>query len=403
MKITLTKSGRSGKFFIVEGTNTLKNAEGIFYGIQSLYDFSQIDLSNLESGKSLLESAGTAKQFSGNLQKLKNGEWMFSSSKFTSFTSDLKNLINGRSMFSSSDIVTFNSDLSSLVNGSNMFSWSDLKSFTTTNLNSILIADYMFERTDIQTFTTNVSKLKIGDNMFQYCDKLETIQSDFSSLVIGGYLCFYCTNLKNFDGKLLSNLVTGSKAFTNCKLNASSVLKISNNIKDINSLFANPIVVTSWPDKNNCADGLYKYKDRESYLYSITVDGTVYQCGMGATERGWPGDIDIDIDTTNLTETDLQTIQSAVQTMTNKGWTVTSNTITSSAAANNDEGQNDTSVYARLETEDVKNPTHYDKDGNGVFLSVVKSVFSKREHHYTLFASKEDAENYFGLTRIEQQ
>lgn len=87
--------------------------------------------------------------------------------------------------------------------------------------------------------------------------------------------------------------------------------------------------------------------------------------------------------------------------MTNKGWTVTSNTITSSAAANNDEGQNDTSVYARLETENVKNPTHYDKDGNGVVLSVVKSVFSKREHYYTLFASKEDAENYFGLTRIE--
>ena len=87
--------------------------------------------------------------------------------------------------------------------------------------------------------------------------------------------------------------------------------------------------------------------------------------------------------------------------MTDKGWIVTSNTITSSAAANNDEGQNDTSVYARLYTENVKNPTHYDKDGNGVVLSVVKSVFSKREHCYTLFASKEDAENYFGLTRIE--
>jgi hypothetical protein len=111
------------------------------------------------------------------------------------------------------------------------------------------------------------------------------------------------------------------------------------------------------------------------------------------------GKITIHVDDT-LSETDKNTIRLHFNTIESKGWTVDSNLSTTAALSEDDEPIEDTSVFVKLEEANEHIVTHIDKDGNKVILRNAKYVGGQRQNEWTLFASLEGAEQFFGLTRI---
>lgn len=205
-----------------------------------------------------------------------------------------------------------------------------------------------------------------------------------------------CEMLTNFNCSL-ANFVAGYWLFRGCSLSAQSVMNIANNIKDVNSLLKNAKVITSWTGSETWADGCYKHNTSGQYLYLETIDGKKYESHFG--NSGEPGQIHIDV-SENMSESDLTILSNALDIMAGKGWSVYSNTIPDTVSIS-DDGTKSSAVYVEVLYDYFDTPTYKDKDGKPVHMTVVKSIYSAREHNYKLFPSKEEAEIFYGLTPIE--
>lgn len=190
----------------------------------------------------------------------------------------------------------------------------------------------------------DLNSLSEADYMFYECSNLISFEGDLSSLVEGRYM-FCNSNLTTFSSNLAS-LTAANAMFSGCKLNVESVENIASSINTYNG-----------------------------------------------------GQITIHVDDT-LSTSNKNTILSHFNTIQQKGWTVNSNLSTTAALNEDDEPIEDTSVYVKLEEANDYHCTHTDKDGNKVILHNAKYVGGPRQHEWTLFASVEGAEQFFGLTRI---
>ena len=309
------------------------------------------DTNNLTDGSYLFYGDKTLTLWDNDLSSLKIGKTMFHScTNLSSFERDLSNLTIGEMMFYyCPKLTSFSSDLSSLTNGNDMFhSCGNLISFTS-DLSSLTDGSYMFDIcTKLSSFTSDLSSLTIGEAMFQQCKNLTSFSIDLSSLTDGRYMFAGCTNLTSFTSDL-SSLNMGINMFHNCKLNAASVKNIADTINTYNG-----------------------------------------------------GRITIHVDDT-LSETDKNTILSHFNTISNKGWTVDSNL--STVATVNEDGEivESTMVCAKVDESYDDYYTHLDNNGNKVILRTAKMVIGPRENEWTVFASLEDAEQHFGLTRVDQE
>ena len=197
----------------------------------------------------------------------------------------------------------------------------------------------------IISFSYDLPSLRYANYMFNNCVKLVTFKSKLDALTNAFGMFSGCESLTTFTSNL-GSLTDGTDMFNGCKLNVSSVENIANTIN--------------------------------------TYTG---------------GQITIHVDDT-LSVTDKNTILSHFTTIEGKGWTVDSNLSTTVALSEDDEPIEDTSVFVKLEEANGYHCTHTDKDGNKVILRNAKYVGGPRQHEWTLFASLEGAEQFFGLTRI---
>lgn len=297
-------------------------------------------------------------QLEGDWSKLISGKFFFYENLvFKKWDKDLSALKNGKCMFYRSGITSFEGDLSSLVDGSDMFCWTDLLSFSTTNLLKLEIGDHMFwlkqyPSGSMTSFTYNLPVLTTAKYMFSDCIDLTTFESSLVSLSSAYCMFQGCESLTTFKSNLKS-LISATSMFSSCKLNVASVKNIADTIKNINGI-------------------------------SLTAAD---------------GKITIDIDDT-LSNSNKNTILSHFTTIEGKGWTVDSNLSTTAALSEEGEPIDDTSVYVKLEEANDHHCTHTDKDGNKVILRSAKYVGGPKQHEWTLFASLEGAEQFFGLTRI---
>lgn len=290
-------------------------------------------------------------QLEGDWSQLINGDHLFLyNSNLKEWNKDLSALKYGSNMFNRCALLSFKGDLSSLIDGEGMFSWSDLESFTTTNLLKLENGQLMFSKSSssvnsITSFSYDLTSLKYANYMFGDCGKLVTFKSKLNALTDGFGMFEGCKSLTTFTSNL-GSLTDGKYMFNQCKLNVSSVANIASTIK---------------------------------------------------THSG--GEISIDIDDT-LSNSNKNTILSHFTTIQGKGWTVDSNLSTTAALSEDDEPIEDTSVFVKLEEANDYYCTHTDKDGNKVILRSAKYVGGQRQNEWTLFASIEGAEQFFGLTRI---
>lgn len=287
-------------------------------------------------------------EISGDLSKLKSGKGIFSSIGYiTDFSYDLPLLVDAQLMFNKCyNLTTFTSNLSSLTKGSEMFqNCSNLTTFNA-DLSSLENGVRMFYYcSSLTTFNANLISLTKGGDMFVGCKKLSSFTSDLRSLTDGEYMFSGCTILSSFTSDLRS-LTKGNRMFNNCKLNASSVENIANTIN--------------------------------------TYTG---------------GQITIHVDAT-MSDEDKSLVLSYFNAISVKGWTVDSNLSTVATANEDGEIVESTMICAKVDESYNDYYTHLDNDGNKVILSTAKMVIGSRENEWTVFASLEDAEQFFGLTRI---
>lgn len=311
-----------------------------------------IEYDKLEIGDSLMNNNNYLREWRCPLPKLTSGKKMFQKCvELTTFTTDLSSLTNGDYMFTGCyNLTSFRGDLSSLVNGYWMFHtcW-ELTSFTS-NLSSLTKGNRMFYHChNLTSFTSVFNSLTNGESMFFACARLTTFESDLSSLTNGDFMFGGCSALTTFTSDL-SSLTNGSGMFQSCKLNVESVENIASSINTYNG-----------------------------------------------------GQITIHVDDT-LSETDKNTILSHFTTISvNKGWTVDSNL--STVATVNEDGEivESTMVCAKVDEPYDDYYTHLDNNGNKVILRTAKMVIGPRENEWTVFASLEDAEQHFALTRVDQE
>ena len=290
-------------------------------------------------------------QLEGDWSQLINGDNLFFyNNNLKEWNENLSALKYGNSMFNRCALFSFNGDLSSLIDGGEMFNWSSLESFTTTNLLNLENGQSMFGKNpssdkSIISFSYDLPSLRYANYMFNNCVKLVTFKSKLDALTNAFGMFSGCESLTTFTSNL-GSLTDGTDMFNGCKLNVSSVANIASTIK---------------------------------------------------THSG--GEIRIDIDDT-LSNSNKDTIRSHFTTIEGRGWTVDSNLPAAYALSEDGEPIEDTSVYVKLEEANDYHCTHTDKDGNKVILRNAKYVGGPRQHEWTLFASLEGAEQFFGLTRI---
>lgn len=188
-----------------------------------------------------------------------------------------------------------------------------------------------------------------GDNMFFNCNNLITFTADLRSLRNGMWMFRDCSKLTSFSSDLRS-LNFGQLMFNGCKLNASSVKNIADTINTYNG-----------------------------------------------------GEITIHVDTTMSDDNKNLVLSSYFITISGKGWTVDSNL--STVATVNEDGEivESTLVCAKVDEPYDDYYTHLDNNGNKVILRTAKMVIGPRENEWTVFASLEDAEQHFALTRVDQE
>lgn len=308
-----------------------------------------IEYDKLEIGDSLMNNNTYLREWRCPLLKLTSGKKMFQKcGRLTTFTPDLSSLTNGYYMFHNTNLSSFTSDLSSLTEGDSMFLGCYTLITFTSDLSSLTNGNRMFDNCwELTTFiASDLSSLTNGNRMFYYCYNLTTFTSHLSSLTNGNSMFNGCYRLTTFTSGL-SSLTKGSGMFQSCKLNVESVENIASSINTYNG-----------------------------------------------------GQITIHVDDT-LSETDKNTILSHFTTISvNKGWTVDSNL--STVATVNEDGEivESTMICAKVDEPYDDYYTHLDNNGNKVILRTAKIVIGPRENEWTVFASLEDAEQFFGLTRI---
>lgn len=192
----------------------------------------------------------------------------------------------------------------------------------------------------------NFEKLNYGFNFSR--DSLKTFicdlpfftnnQSDRLSWAPGG--------LTTFRGALPA-LEKGTNLFSECSLDADSVMYIADGIKD------------------------WGASPAETHSITIDVDSTL------------TSDAEIAGYFTELGQ---------------KGWTVASNHTAAAATAAN--GKTDSAVYVIARPCDEKHATHTTKDGKFVAVEVAKSVIGPHQHLWSIYASKADAILDMELTAI---
>lgn len=197
-------------------------------------------------------------------------------------------------------------------------------------------------------FNYSLENVIDGSYAFYWNWDLESFNSNLSKLENGEYMFFACAFLSTFTSDL-SSLNMGINMFSGCELNAASVKNIADTIN--------------------------------------TYDG---------------GEITIDVDTT-MSDQDKSLVLSYFNTISNKGWTVDSNL--STVATVNEDGEivESTMVCAKVDEPYDDYYTHLDNNGNKVILRTAKMVIGPRENEWTVFASLEDAEQHFTLTRVDQE
>ena len=264
---------------------------------------------------------------------------------------DTNNLTDGSYLFYGDKTLTlWDNDLSSLKIGKMMFYYcSNLTSFTS-DLSSLTNGEYMFRNCDnLTSFNSDLSSLTGGEYMFYYCQELTSFTFNLSSLTNGNSMFNGCYRLTTFTSDL-SSLTKGSGMFQSCKLNVESVENIASSINTYNG-----------------------------------------------------GQITIHVDTT-MSDEDKALVLSYFNTISSsKGWTVDSNL--STVATVNEDGEivESTMVCAKVDEPYDDYYTHLDNNGNKVILRTAKMVIGPRENEWTVFASLEDAEQHFALTRVDQE
>jgi pyridoxine/pyridoxamine 5'-phosphate oxidase len=102
-----------------------------------------------------------------------------------------------------------------------------------------------------------------------------------------------------------------------------------------------------------------------------------------------------------MSDKDKSLVLSYFNTISGRGWTVDSNLSTVATANEDGEIVESTMICAKVDESYNDYYTHLDSNGNKVILRTAKMVMGPRENEWTVFASLEDAEQHFGLTRVD--
>lgn len=200
------------KLFIAE-TKYVKNAENLFSNT-TITSFTE-DFSNLENGRQTFDMASNLSIFlpkNDDLSSLKIAQKMFSNCpQIPNWSIKLPNVEDTRGMFQyNTTMTTWTVDLPKVTQMRNMF--------FSQNMNSAL-----------ETFTAACPKAWDCYQTFNGCNSLVTITADFSSLTNGVGMCQGCSSLSSFNATLPS-LEDGERMFSNCRLDAQSVINILTSI-----------------------------------------------------------------------------------------------------------------------------------------------------------------------------
>lgn len=269
------------------------------------------DLTSLTDGDYAFYNLSKLTSFNGELPALSSARDMFSKTGLTSWNTPLPVLSVGAYMFRKTSITSWNMDLPSLYNGYSMFE--ECKALTSFegDMPNLTEAKYMFWRSNkLSSFKGDVSKLRFGTYMFQGCS-LTSFENDLGQLYTGDYMFRSCplTNfkislktlssgtymfagcpLRNFESEL-GQLYAGDYMFNVCKLNKESALRILNSLtKWVNG--THKLTIGIHVDHKNDEEVLAAITNAESKNWTITVqwNGTATAASTASTFglRGQP-------------------------------------------------------------------------------------------------------------------
>lgn len=219
--------------------SSLKTGTGMFANT-SVISFN-LNCPNLVIGDSMFENCTNLETVTINLPNLKSADYMFKNTGLTTCTINSPSLKFAEEMFSGVPLTTFSGDLGHLINGNNMFgsntdnNGAQLVVFDAKSLDNLESADNMMGAVQFEKWTLDMPVLRSAVNMFasQVISEEETIypaltsfESDLQSLVNGTGMFKDCINLTSFNAALPS-LQQARDMFTNCKLDADSVMYIA--------------------------------------------------------------------------------------------------------------------------------------------------------------------------------
>lgn len=84
----------------------------------------------------------------------------------------------------------------------------------------------------LASFSTPLPKVTTANNMFQGCSSLASFDSNLQSLTNARFMFKGCSNLESFSAPLTSLVRNAYGMFQGCKLNATSVQYIAENLPE---------------------------------------------------------------------------------------------------------------------------------------------------------------------------
>lgn len=197
-------------FVFVSSTPKLKNAPGMFKGVQ-MSDLSGITSNALENASEMFYGNNSITSVLFNTPSLKNSTSMFENCEYlSSYEGDLRNIEIMDKMFK--------------MAGSKVTGAWGINSLKIKSLEKLKSAKETFYRSGLRKWTTKMPSLEDASNMFAYSTFLSSFESDLSSLKNGTNMFGSCP-LKYFRAELCS-LENGDEMFGKSILDPESVMYI---------------------------------------------------------------------------------------------------------------------------------------------------------------------------------